>query len=84
MKLIVCFCERFEFAEGMESKFPVFIAAFKIVSLVSFCLVLSSCSSKKQSFVEVLLEEAEFLWHSRSVVIGQVALASASREYTCR
>lgn len=56
MKLIVCFCGHFKFAEGVASKFPVFIAAFKIISLVPFCTVLSNCTSKKQRFVEVPLE----------------------------
>lgn len=84
MKLIVCFCGHFKFAEGVASKFPVFIAAFKILSVVPFCIVLSSCTSKKQRFVEVPLEKAESLRRSQLVVTGQVALASVCRECTCR
>ena len=38
MKFPVYFCEHLKSIEGVESKFPVIIAALKIISLVSFCL----------------------------------------------
>lgn len=38
MKFPVYFCEHFKPTEGVESKFPVIVAAVKIISVVSFCL----------------------------------------------